>query len=276
MAHLNPVARTGRLRQGRIHAEQTIGLINQCTITYFIRLFTVLSILILLSACVAKNQGTLPSPTSANLPAIESAQKGALAVSPTYTLSPVPSMTPSTLLSIMADFPLSPGATWKYAAEISYPDPANPSQVATWSGFITDKVTGQKTTPDGSLIFTIQQDLEPTPPQEVWRQSSTIEYTLTGDGVYDGRRKIYQWPLSDHSTWKAFADIEYLVNSDYLGDVETPYGKLSGCYGFLLATNPDTSIDTFCPGIGFVEHSYQHHGTPQFEHYVLVSYTPGQ
>lgn len=276
MGNLNLVARTRRLRQGCIHAEQTIGLINQCTITHFIRLFAVSSILVLLSACVAKNQSTLPAPTEANLPGIESAQQGTIAVSPTITFSPVLSLTPSTLLSIMADFPISPGTAWKYAAEISYPDPANPSQVATWSGFIMDKVTGQKTMPDGSLIFTIQQDLEPTPPQEVWRQSSTIEYTLTGDGVYDGRRKIYQWPLSDHSTWKAFADTEYLVNSDYLGDVETPYGKLTGCYGFLLATNPDTSIDTFCPGIGFVEHSYQHHGTPQFEHYVLVSYTPGR
>jgi hypothetical protein len=147
--------------------------------------------------------------------------------------------------------------------------------MVTWSGFITDRVVERKSIPDGTIVFTLQEDLQSTPPQDVWRQPRTYEYIIAGDGIFEDGMKIYQWPLSAHMTWKAFSDYGYDTHAQYAGIVSTPYGDLKGCYTFILQTNPDTSIDTFCPKIGFVEHSYRHHGTPQIEHYVLESYQPG-
>ena len=129
---------------------------------------------------------------------------------------------------------------------------------------------------DRKMVYTLQEDLKPTPPLDVWRQSRTFEFHVSGDGIFDGNMKIYQWPLSDNLSWKAFTDFEYFMNVDYVGNFETPYSELTGCYVFFIATNPDTSFDTFCPGIGFVKHSYRHHGTPQNDDYTLISYKPGQ
>jgi hypothetical protein len=167
-------------------------------------------------------------------------------------------------------------ATWQYSAEISFEDSNDNTRVGTWSGFITDQVIAKNVALDGSIIFTVNENLDPAAPQDVWRQSGTYSYAVSGDGIFKGGIKIYQWPLSDNLSWEALGDLGYSMDASYVGNVDTPYRKLNGCYVFILATLPDTSIDTFCPGIGFVEHSYTHNGTRQEEHFTLLSYVPGR
>lgn len=200
----------------------------------------------------------------------------ACSISGKSTATPVPTPTSTPSPSILSEFPLALGATWKYSAEISYQSPITYTQVATWTGVITQKVIDQKTTSDGKLIFTLQENLEPTPPEGVWRRSRTLKYTVWGDGVFEGSLKIYQWPLSDGLSWKDNPDFGYDLRAEYVGDVDTPYGKLKGCYRWQIRTNPDTSLWTFCPGIGFAEYIYQHHGTRQIEHDALMFYAAGQ
>jgi hypothetical protein len=241
--------------------------------------FLILAVLmVLLSACIAAGRNTGSLPASATIPAlspgISPGDTSTIAI--TTTVTSTPSLTPVPPSVILADFPLSVGATWKYSAEISYQDPIDYSKLVTWSGFITDKVVDREMTPDGKIVFTLHEDLKPTPPQDVWRQPGTYEYTIAGNGIFEDGIKIYLWPLSDHLVWKEYSDYGYDTHAKYTGIVSTPYGDLKGCYTFILQTNPDTSFDTFCPKIGFVEHSYIHHGTPQVEHFMLVSYQPGQ
>jgi hypothetical protein len=192
-------------------------------------------------------------------------------VTPKQTPALPPSPTPVPPELILADFPLSQGATWYYTAEISYQNP-----LVTWSGRYILSVIDEETTPDGRIIFTLQDELEPTPPQGVWRQPQTYEYIISGDGIFRGETKIFQWPLSDMLMWETMPGTNQGIVARYIGDVDTPYGMLTGCYNLTFTTNPDTSIKTFCPGVGYVEHSYNHHGTPQIEHFLLIDYVPGQ
>jgi len=231
-------------------------------------------ILIVLSACGEMNRTTLLSPT-ASLP---STQKPS--VLPTIVSSETPALTPfSTLVPsslILAEFPLEIGTIWEYEAEISYQDPNDYVELLTWTGTVTDRVLDKRAEPDGKIVFTVQEDLEPTPPQSVWRQSRMFEYTISGDGIYDGGMKVFQYPLEDNQSWQVFAGFEYEMTTQYIGKVIIPYGELDNCYNFFVVTGPDTSIKTFCTGIGFVEYFYTHHGTPQDEKFVLSSFNPGE
>lgn len=230
----------------------------------------------MLSACTGTNRNIqiLTSSTIAPFPTLTEITTPTIEVSETSLLSP--SATPVPLSLILTDFPLALGTTWIYSAEISYQDPDDYMKLLTWNGTVTDKVIDKKNEPDGKIVFTVQEDLEPKPPQDVWRQSRTFEYTVSGDGVFEGIMKIYQYPLEDNQRWRSFSDFGYETIAYRVGEVTTPYGNFDNCYTFIIATNPDTSIEIFCTGIGFVEHSYRHHGTPQVEKFVLSSFTLGQ
>jgi hypothetical protein len=216
-------------------------------------------VMVVLSACV----GTGPN-----------AQVTTSTVEPSST--PLPSQTPVLASPILADFPLAVGTIWEYSAEITYQDPNDYMKLLAWTGTVTDRVIDERVGSGGSIVFTVQEDLEPEPPEQVWRRSGTFEYTLSGDGVFKGSMKIYQVPLQSVQSWQAFEGTGYETLVQRVGEVVTPYGGLDDCYTFTLDTNPDTTMDTFCMGIGFVKHSYRHHGTPQNEEFELVSFTLGQ
>jgi len=232
-------------------------------------------ILVFFSGCSPSSKGTEIFPTPTGLPSSILTPEADDKTAPSITPLPVSSLTPLPSPQILTDFPLALGAAWKYSAEISYQSPNDPTLPAVWSGIITDTVIGEKTNADGTLVFTIQEDMQPVPPQDVWTQPRIYEYLVTGDAIFEGGRKIFQWPLADGLTWKPFIDGAYEVTANLIGNVETPFAELNGCFGILLATLPDTLMDTFCPGVGFVEHSYQHNGTLQTEHFILVSFTSG-
>jgi hypothetical protein len=234
-------------------------------------------IIVLLSACVYSGGKVKISPSNTNI--ISTSSKMFQSATPTLItpetspFSPSPTPVPPKL--ILSDYPLKINAIWKYSAEISYQDPNNEARIVTWSGYISDKVVDKKATLDGGMIFTLQEVLEPTPPREVWRTSSTKEYTIMGDGIFEGNIKIFQWPLSNKLTWKVSPNLDLYIVANYIGQINTSYGELNGCYSLIFATNPDTTIDTFCPSIGFVKHSYMHHGTVQIEDFDLLYYDPG-
>ncbi len=178
---------------------------------------------------------------------------------------------------IFADYPLALGATWIYSATIDYQKPNTFDQVISWRGLITDTIIDEYTTFGGNIVFTLQEDMNPPIElQGVHRQPATYAYVVSGDGIYKDGIKIYQWPLSDHVSWEAIPGLGYEMEVNFIGNIDTLYGELKGCYQFFLVTNPDSTVDTFCPGIGFVDHYYQHHGTVQIENFVLVDYRPGK
>jgi hypothetical protein len=231
---------------------------------------------VIISACgeINRNAEILPSPTV--VPSSTMPSRLTMTVALTETSLPSPSSTPVSSSLILTEFPLAIGAVWKYSAEISYADPGDYGKVIKWNGFVIDKVVDKEITPNGKIIFTVQEDFEPEPPQEIWRQPTTFKYIVSGNGVFKGNMKIYQWPLENDTQWKISHEFVYDLVAQSVGEINTPYGNFDNCYTFLIRTGPDTSIETFCPGIGFVMHTYTHHGTPQDEEFVLSSFIPGQ
>ena len=181
-------------------------------------------------------------------------------------------------ISVLQAFPLAEGARWTYSAEISYMDLNDSSRLEKWSGTITRTVIAEETISNQEVIFTLQQEMDPLPPDQVWQRSGvTIKYRIVGNQVFSGNSKILEWPLSDGQEWDWVSSSVYKMRANSVQNVEVPYGKYtSGCYRIFLTTLPDATSDVFCPSTGFVEHSYNHHGTPQIEEFVLTSFDPGK
>ena len=234
------------------------------------------SVITMLLACTGTNRDVQVLPSSTIVLPPTHTEVVMPTVKAAETPLPLPSSTSIPLSLILADFPLALGTTWKYTAEISYQDPNDYMKLLMWAGAVTDKIVDTQIQPDGAIVFTVQEDLEPKPPEPVWRQSRTFEYTISGDGVYEGGMKVYQYPLEDSQTWQAFSDFGYEMFAHRIGEVVIPYGRLNNCYTFMIATNPDTLMKTFCSGVGFVKHSYRHHGSLQDEKFVLFSFIVGQ
>jgi hypothetical protein len=237
------------------------------------RILYPLFLVLLLSACIGMKPIPVPAPTRTLTPTPALVQ----GINPTiWPITDFPPLTPVPLSLILTDFPLAVGATWQYSAEISYEDPNDPTKALTWTGIVVDRVMDKRIETNESLVFTVQEDMDPRPPEGVWRQPLTFEYRVSGYGVFKNTLKVYQYPLQDQLSWPAFEGTGYEVTVQVLGEVYTPYGTFDSCYSLMLATNPDTTMDTFCLGMGFVEHAYIHHGTLQEEKFVLSAYTPGQ
>jgi hypothetical protein len=227
----------------------------------------------LLTACIPGSSEGVDLPKITMSPANKSTQSPS--VTPPQTNVPVSSQTGTASLYefILADFPLAVNATWKYSAEITYQDPEKVGEIETWTGIITDRAIENEKLSDGRQVFRIEETTEPLPPEAVWRQPGTFEYILSDDQVYKGDRKIYQWPLSDRLTWEYIPG--YLAEVDYIGVVKSGNFNWQNCSMISIITNADTTIDTFCSQVGFVEHFYKHHGTTQDEHFILQEFIPG-
>ncbi len=188
-----------------------------------------------------------------------------------------PNQMKSSSLALLSDFPLELGATWKYAAEISYQDPEDSTRLATWTGIITDKVIDKKVVSDEKITFTIEETLEPTPPQGVWRVSNLHEYVVEGNGVYyHGNAKIYQYPLSDNLSWTVFQDAKLPLSVRYIGDVTTLYGTLRECHLLTIFSKAEIKEDVFCSGFGFVASSYRSFNGVQTDSLELISFESGK
>ena len=233
-------------------------------------------VMIMISACIDSNRSAIVFPTKTLLPLPTISPILTFTATPSKASLPPPTLTPVPPSLILDDFPLAVGATWKYSAKISFQDPKDYEKMAAWTGIITDKVIDRKSTAEGKIVFSLEENLEPTPPPDVWRHSRTYEYTIKDDGIFEGLGKIYQWPLSNNLSWKWTPDFEYYTNATSAKNIEIPYGKLNGCYLLLTVTNPDVSENVFCPKIGFVAHYYKHFGTLQNESIELISYEAGQ
>jgi hypothetical protein len=180
--------------------------------------------------------------------------------------------------ALLDDFPLELGATWKYAASISYQDPKDSSALAVWTGIITRKVVDKKIISGDKITFTIEETLEPNPPQGVWRISNSHEYAVEGNGVYyqGNSAKIYQYPLSDNLSWAVFQDSNLPLRVQYIGDVTTLYGTLHECYLLTIFSKIDLKEDVFCSGFGFVESNFRSFNGVQTDVLELISFESGK
>ena len=191
-------------------------------------------------------------------------------ITPAFTDTIVPTLANNSV--VLADFPLAVNAVWKYTVEISYQRAGTTDQIDQWAGEVTRKVIGEGQTADGKTIFTAQVEMDPPIPAEVWTQPRSETYILDNDGIIRDGIRLYQWPLSDGASWKAWPDAEYVWNVKLEKTVDTSYRSFEDCFLLVLNTNPDTTMDTLCPGVGVVMHDYLHHGTPQTEHWELIDF----
>jgi hypothetical protein len=231
-----------------------------------VRFYLVILILPFLSACALMGGSVKRSPVQ-TLP--QMTLPAGTAISTLLPETPTPGVTPSKMSPALtaADFPLAAGAIWTYSAEISYQDPnGDLGQLVTWTGTVTQTITGEETQPDGSVVYTVQEEMQPAPPQQVWRQPHSFTYATAGDQVLKEGSPLFLQVEGPGA--RSFAT--------FVGSVETPYGVVDGCYALAQVTNPDRVIETFCPGVGFVKYEYHHNGAAQDERLLLLSFQPGK
>jgi hypothetical protein len=94
---------------------------------------------------------------------------------------------------------------------------------------------------------------------------TVLRASPTGQTSEDG--PAYQLPFEIGATWGADPDAPKREDTFYEWSVEdkvtakVPAGKFEGCYQMIYRTMPDHSLQTVCPGVGFVAEEYMHHGT---------------
>ncbi len=242
-------------------------------------------ILILLAACTGPGPSQAPAlppsatfiPSAAVTPPVTQTMTQTMTPQSSPTRTPQPSAAPyptsASLSSILAVFPIKIGTLWKYSVEIKYVDPISYTQTATWTGIITETVVDQAVQEDGSLIFTSKIETDSPLPEGVWNRVDTKEYVVSGESVYSGG-EILRWPVPESLSWPWAAG--YTWDAHLIDDLETPYKKLAGCYEIWLYTNSDTTVNTFCPGIGFARYLYHHHGSVQDEDWILIDFVAGK
>ena len=145
-----------------------------------------------LPACApsTRDPGVLPPPTLTSAPA--------------ETPLPAPTSTPVPLAQILADFPLALAVHLDLFGADLLCRPCRSLEGAHLGG----RADRQSDRPEihsggGDRVLRAGGPYS-KPPEQVWRQPGTFEYTVAGDGVYVGDRKVYQWPLEDNLMWRSF------------------------------------------------------------------------
>jgi hypothetical protein len=238
-----------------------------------------LCVLILLAGCGRLGGEVSATGQPLSSTAVASPSPTPFQAPPTGEASPTAAATPTGVPPgmIITDYPLVLHAAWVYSAEIKVENPNDQNNPIQWNGTLTETIIGEESRADGTIVFSIQRDMWPAPPPELWTQPGIIMTRVQGDGVYSGAGKIYQWPLLDGAAWDMSPEgTGYFWQVTALALVQVPYGELHNCFTLTLGTNPDTTVNTFCPGVGFVEHVYFHHGSLYEEHFVLVEFRAGK
>jgi hypothetical protein len=179
--------------------------------------------------------------------------------------------------AILADFPLAVGTTWAYSVEVTFLESFTDSGTARygyWNGTVVHTIT-EEVSVDGLRAFTVTVEAKPAPPDGTWIESGEFQYLLAPDGVMEHGTKIYQWPLADGTSWRAWPDFDYEWQVAASDAVYTPFRTFRGCYRFALITGPDSTIKTFCPGVGFVQWDYWHHPPSPYQRWSLLSFHAG-
>jgi len=210
------------------------------------------------------------------------------AATPPAASAPTPEagITPAPRPALRDVFPLTVDATWVYSVTLDY---AEGGQLRHWTGTITETVSAA-TERAGAWVFLVQETgrhpFHTRPEERVFR------YVVMGDRLYrlaGGRRTeplirsggagyedalFLRWPMQVGDRWGDPERIAqglpgYTWEVEALETVETPAGRLAGCYRLAFYTNPDHQLIWFCPGMGIVRREYHHHGSRYDEVWVL-------
>ena len=220
------------------------------------------------------------------------AASAAAPLAPAVTRTPAfdTSGLPAGVKAILAFYPLAPGATWTY--QVTVDQGLGSGKVDHWQGDVTGTVTNV-TVEDGHPIYQIVwagvQD-------EAMADGSPRSYVVREAGIYkafdDGHAldlaragavidTVYMaWPLKNGQIW---GDPAMIARGDgmyvwQIGSVETisvPAGSIENCYKAAMMTNPDTTVEWFCPGKGLARFEYHHHGSIVDQVWELASFKPG-
>lgn len=260
-------------------------------------------IALLAAACNAELTFVAPWPAT-----IEGAPAAPLATpGPAETPTPAPTVRPSptpapTLAAgepvILALIPLRDGATWVYSVTLDYQDGYRPVR---WTGVITETITAAQRTAEtigNGRIFRAERagafPLE-TPPHE-----PTFFYVALGGWLYQifdaedspdqirdlieaqGRgfeaERIAAWPMTVGQTW-GDPDLISVEGTTYRWLVEAQEDVLTpaaggiarlDCFRLVFRTNPDVTIQWYCPGAGLVRYQYHHNGSLHDEVWELL------
>ena len=166
--------------------------------------------------------------------------------------------------------PVEVGTRWTYEGKRIYYDPTLEK---------TKEVTVQKTVEITSIkmegnnlrVFTLVS--YKNEPELKDNQGSFLVSAL---GYFFGETNVAYFPLakgqrltSDYTnfTYRTDGYYDYWVTAV---NVKNILGKKHTCYDISYHGLPDESLDVFCEGVGYVEDSYKHHGTPDEWDYKLI------
>ncbi|MCL5952419.1 MAG: hypothetical protein M1132_11995 [Chloroflexi bacterium] len=216
----------------------------------------------------------------------------------TITWSP-PTRKPPSALDPNFGYPLALGNTWVYAS--TRYDGFNPSDIMTATQTITETVVEIKNDPS-FIAAKIRQETSADVPvsvpkgmEDMLRPASTVEYWLVAQGgriyrqqkpnpdlmnLQDPDSLELVFPLQQGDTWNWLpARLPFESQTDGIrrqvlrtGPVFLPSAHFDNCALIKEDWADSTVEDSFCPGVGWVEKSSDHNGTPVGRHLELVKY----
>jgi hypothetical protein len=173
------------------------------------------------------------------------------------------------LATIMEDFPLEVGTTWVYRVTIEYSvgdwtftedGEAIEPPWETWSGLVAQQIIEQtQDLPDGDPTFLVKlYDVPKLMQDGIVTSDKETQLIVKNNSIYDESIRLIRWPLEVGATWDPWDDTaEPQGTGSYYNwsildteSVETGLGIIDGCYLIQLTTQPDTTSNWMCPGIG--------------------------
>jgi hypothetical protein len=214
---------------------------------------------------------------------------------PTATPLPTPSPEPPLITSLpptatlVQAYPFTLGAQWVYSITSVT---GTPGHIVTMTGYLTQTVV-DVSEQKGMQVFRIWSEQDSS--LSDFPHTVPLQYhILFQDALYwwnsddptslisdlaQGRATSPEliWPLK---VGQMFSSISAAPRTDrmYAWDVvsqegvSTPAGRFGNCFHLIFSTNPDDSQAWFCPGTGFVQRAYRHHGSIGDLRQVLVSH----
>jgi len=207
-----------------------------------------------------------------------------------------PSMTATTeipLTTILEYFPLEVGTTWVYRVTIEYSagdwtftedGEAIEPPLETWTGQVSKQIIEQvEDPPSGYPTFLVKLKDDPKLMQDgIVTKDKEMQLIVKNNSIYDESMRLIKWPLEVGAIWDPWDDTaEPQGTGSYynwsildIESVETGLGIIDDCYLIQLSTQPDTTSNWICPGIGLAKVYGWSGGMPMeiFE-WVLESFT---
>ncbi len=130
----------------------------------------------------------------------------------------------------------------------------------TWTGLVTQQIIEQvEDPPDGYPTFIVKiEDFPKLKHEGIVTDDKEMRLIVKNNSIYDESMRWIKWPLEVGAIWDPWDDLaEPQGATSYynwsildIESVETGLGIIDGCCLIQLTTQPDTTSNWICPGIG--------------------------